>query len=183
MSLVVTGSDADRLVRQLLDLLAECANGERLARGTELLNRIGGTLAAHPRREAELTALLDTASDLARLRDPDAVLRSIVHRVRMLLGVDVSYLSLNDAAAGKTYMRVTEGSVSALFQQLRLGMGEGLGGLVAQTALPYATSGYPADDRFQHTTTIDTAVREEGLVAILGVPLSLGDKVIGVLYA
>jgi sugar diacid utilization regulator len=180
MTGVDTRSDA---VGQLLDLLAGGASDERLARATELAMRIRSTLEAHRRREAELTALFDTASDLARLRDPDAVLRSIVHRARMLLGVDVSYLSLNDEAAGKTYMRVTEGSVSALFQQLRLGMGEGLGGLVAQTARPYASSGYFGDSRFQHTTTIDTAVREEGLVAILGVPLSLGDTVIGVLYA
>jgi GAF domain-containing protein len=180
MTVVVAGSDS---MRQLLDLLAECASGERLARANELALRIGNTLAAHRRREAELTALFDTASDLARLRDPDEVLRSIVHRARMLLGADVSYLSLNDERAGKTYMRVTEGSVSALFQQLRLGMGEGLGGLVAQTARPSSTSGYAADTRFHHTRTIDTAVREEGLVAILGVPLLLGGTVIGVLYA
>lgn len=180
MTVVVAGSEN---LSQLLDLLAGGASGEQLARATELALRIENTLAAHRRREAELTALFDTASDLARLRDPDAVLRSIVHRARMLLGADVSYLSLNDEAAGKTYMRVTEGSVSALFQQLRLGMGEGLGGLVAQTARPYATSGYSVDERFHHTTTIDTAVREEGLVAILGVPLSLGSTVIGVLYA
>lgn len=180
MTGVDTRSDA---VGQLLDLLAGGASGERLARATELALRIRSTLEAHRRREAELTALFDTASDLARLRDPDAVLRSIVHRARMLLGADVSYLSLNDEAAGKTYMRVTEGSVSALFQRVTLGMGEGLGGLVAQTARPYSSSGYFDDSRFQHTTPIDTAVREEGLVAILGVPLSLGDKVIGVLYA
>jgi GAF domain-containing protein/sugar diacid utilization regulator len=180
MTFVVAPHDE---VRQLLDLLADGASGEQLARATELALRIGNTLAAHRRREAELTALFDTASDLARLRDPDEVLRSIVHRARMLLGADASYLTLNDEAAGKTYMRVTDGSVSALFQQLRLGMGEGLGGLVAQTARPYATSGYAADKRFRHTETIDTAVREEGLVAILGVPLSLGHKVIGVLYA
>jgi GAF domain-containing protein len=180
---VVAGSESNTVVRQLLDLLAGGASGERLAHARELALRIENTLAAHRRREAELTALFDTASDLARLRDPDAVLRSIVHRARMLLGADVSYLSLNDETAGKTYMRVTEGSVSALFQQLRLGMGEGLGGLVAQTARPYASSGYASDTRFRHTTTIDTAVQEEGLVAILGVPLSLGSKVIGVLYA
>lgn len=189
-------------VRQLLELLATGASGEQLAqvgvaasvglnateratveRATELALRIRATLTEHRRREAELTALFDTASDLARLRDPDAVLRSIVHRARMLLGADVSYLSLNDEQTGKTYMRVTDGSVSALFQQVTLGMGEGLGGLVAQTSRPYATSGYATDGRFRHTTAIDTAVREEGLVAILGVPLSLGTKVIGVLYA
>jgi hypothetical protein len=101
----------------------------------------------------------------------------------MLLGVDVSYLSLNDIAGGQTFMRVTEGSVSALFQQLSLGIGEGLGGLVAQSGLPYATPDYFADTRFKHTTSIDTAVREEGLVSIIGVPLTLGRRVIGVLYA
>jgi sugar diacid utilization regulator len=177
---VVAGSDA---VRQLLDLLAGEVSGEQLARARELALRVENVLATHRRREAELTALFDTASDLARLRDPDAVLRSIVHRARMLLGADVSYLTLNDERAGRTYMRVTDGSVSALFQQVTLGMGEGLGGLVAQTARPYATSGYVTDERFHHTSPIDAAVRDEGLVAILGVALAIGSTVIGVLFA
>nr|WP_246382327.1 GAF domain-containing protein [Prauserella isguenensis] len=173
-------------------LLADGASAEELARtdtgetddeALRLALTIRRTLDAHTRREAELAALFDTASDLARLRDLDAVLRSIVHRARMLLRVDVSYLSLNDEDSDNTYMRVTDGSASALFQQVRLGMGEGLGGLVAQTVRPYATSNYPADDRFRHTGPIDRAVRDEGLIAILGVPLALGDRVIGVLYA
>ncbi|MFE2880790.1 helix-turn-helix domain-containing protein [Streptomyces roseus] len=141
------------------------------------------TLDQHRRREAELTALFDTAGDLAALRELDAVLRAIVHRARMLLGTDVAYLTLNDPAAGDTFMRVTDGSVSAAFQQLRLGMGEGLGGLVAQTARPYASADYRSDDRFRHTDVIDTGVREEGLRGILGVPLRVGTRVIGVLYA
>ncbi|MEV6896311.1 GAF domain-containing protein [Amycolatopsis sp. NPDC051372] len=177
--------------RRLLELLAAGASSEQLAHAaresgadaTELALRVRETLTEHQRREAELTALFDTASDLARLRDPDAVLRSIVRRARTLLGVDVSYLSLNDEAAGKTYIRVTDGSVSALFQQIVLGMGEGLGGLVAQTARPYATADYFADARFRHTSPIDTGVLEEGLTAILGVPLAIGGKVLGVLYA
>ncbi|MEV0056988.1 GAF domain-containing protein [Saccharopolyspora shandongensis] len=182
----------DDVVR-LLELLASGASSEQLARvavenpqlgkAAAVALRIHGTLGAHRRREAELSALFDTASDLARLRDTDAVLRSIVRRARTLLGVDVSYLSLNDEAAGRTYMRVTDGSVSRLFQKVTLGMGEGLGGLVAQTAQPYATHDYFADERFRHTSPIDSAVRDEGLTAILGVPLALGDQVIGVLYA
>jgi len=149
----------------------------------ETVLRIRRTLAQHRRREAELAALFDTASDLAGLRDTDAVLRAIVHRARMLLHSDIAYLSLNDPPAGRTYMRVTDGSTSALFQQVILGMGEGLGGLVGQSARPYATTDYFADARFNHTTPIDTAVIDEGLVAILGVPLQLGNRVIGVLYA
>ncbi|MEU4035522.1 helix-turn-helix domain-containing protein [Streptomyces collinus] len=145
--------------------------------------RVRSELEGRRRREAELSALFETAHDLAGLRDLDAVLQAIVQRARSLLGTDVAYLTLNDPARGDTYMRVTEGSVSAHFQQLRLGMGEGLGGLVAQTTRPYVTDDYFEDARFQHTHTIDAGVRDEGLVAILGVPLMLGPHVIGVLFA
>ncbi|MEU1269745.1 GAF domain-containing protein [Streptomyces sp. NPDC005799] len=145
--------------------------------------RVRAELEGRRRREAELSALFETAHDLAGLRDLDSVLRAIVQRARSLLGTDVAYLSLNDPTRGDTYMRVTEGSVAARFQQLRLGMGEGLGGLVAQTARPYVTDDYFKDDRFQHTHAIDAGVRDEGLVAILGVPLMLGHHVIGVLFA
>ncbi|WP_369215492.1 helix-turn-helix domain-containing protein [Streptomyces flavofungini] len=190
-------------LRGLLDLLDRGAPAEDFARpaarareagaraddlaalddATDVALRVHRTLGAHRRREAELTALFDTASDLAALRDPDAVLRAIVRRAKLLLGTDVTYLSLNDETAGDTYMRVTDGSVAAAFQQVRLGMGEGLGGLVAQTARPYATGDYQQDPRFHHTDAIDSAVRQEGLRAILGVPLRLGARVIGVLYA
>ncbi|MFF4899824.1 helix-turn-helix domain-containing protein [Streptomyces sp. NPDC001068] len=154
-----------------------------LERARLLALRVRTELEGRRRREAELSALFETAHDLAGLRDVDAVLQAIVQRARSLLGTDVAYLSLNDPARGDTYMRVTEGSVAARFQQLRLGMGEGLGGLVAQTARPYVTDDYFKDDRFQHTLTIDAGVRDEGLVAILGVPLMLGPHVIGVLFA
>ncbi len=155
-----------------------------LESGKLLALRIRAELEGRRRREAELTALIETVHDLAGLRDLDDVLRAIVQRARSLLGTEVAYMTLTDHERGDTYMRVTEGSVSARFQQLRLGMGEGLGGLVAQTARPYVTDDYPADERFRHTSPIDSAVGEEGLVAILGVPLLLGGReVIGVLYA
>jgi len=144
---------------------------------------IRGELAQRRRREAELAALFETASDLASLHDLDSVLRAIVRRARLLLGTDIAYMTVPDPAVKDTYMRVTSGSVSAAFQQVRLGLGEGLGGLVAQRAAPYATAGYLGDARFLHTDPIDHAVREEGLVAILGVPLLLGNSVIGVLFA
>lgn len=145
--------------------------------------RIRDELEQRRRREAELAALFETASDLAALHDLDAVLRAIVHRARQLLGTDVAYMTLHDRARGDTYMRVTAGSVSSYFQQLRLGLGEGLGGLVAERATPYATADYLIDERFRHTVTINHGVTDEGLTAILGVPLMLGKSVIGVLFA
>ncbi len=145
--------------------------------------KVRALLRRRARREAELSALFDTANDLAALRDVDAVLAAIVHRARQLLGTDTAYLTLHDVERGDTYMRVTDGTISARFRAVRLPMGTGLGGLVAQTSTPYSTPDYFADERFRHTADIDTAVSEEGLVAILGVPLKLGARVIGVLLA
>ncbi|MFD0020308.1 helix-turn-helix domain-containing protein [Streptomyces sp. NPDC058382] len=196
-------------LRHLFDLLSDDAPAEALGavlstaradgvparelaeveRATATALRIRGALRQHRRRELQLTALFDTAGDLAASRDLDDVLKAIVRRARMLLGTDTAYLTLPDEEAGDTYMRVTDGSVSVLFQRLRLELGEGLGGLVAQTASPYATPDYRTDERFHHTHNINAGVLDEGLVAILGVPLLLGSsrgdtgKVIGVLFA
>ncbi|MGY1635882.1 helix-turn-helix domain-containing protein [Geodermatophilus sp. SYSU D00742] len=162
---------------------ADAAELAELERVKLLALQVREAFAARRRRESELSALFDTASDLAALRGVDSVLTAIVRRARQLLGTDVSYLTLNDDVRGDTYMRVTDGSVSARFQALRLPMGAGLGGLVAQTAAPYATGNYFTDARFSHTDEINGGVREEGLVAILGVPLIRGSQVVGVLFA
>ncbi|MFF9624504.1 helix-turn-helix domain-containing protein [Streptomyces griseosporeus] len=186
LELLARGAAADAYEQPVLRARAEGQPAERIAaleHAKLLALRVRAELEGRRRREAELSALFETAHDLAGLRDLDAVLQAIVQRARSLLGTDVAYLSLNDPVRGDTYMRVTEGSVAARFQQLRLGMGEGLGGLVAQTARPYVTDDYFQDARFQHTSPIDTAVHDEGLVAILGVPLMLGPNVIGVLFA
>ncbi|QYC44974.1 Purine catabolism regulatory protein [Nonomuraea coxensis DSM 45129] len=162
---------------------ADAAEIEELEQAKIEALRVRALLRRRARREAELSALYDTAGDLAALRDLDAVLEAIVHRARQLLATDIAYMTLHDPERGDTYMRVTDGSISAKFRALRLAMGAGLGGLVAQTATPYATADYFADPRFRHEGHIDEAVEEEGLVAILGVPLRLGQRVIGVLMA
>jgi len=170
-------------------LIAARSRGEapeviaELERERSLALRVRAILDQRRRREAELSALYETANDLAALREVDDVLWAIVHRARLLLHSDVAYLSLNDDAAGDTYMRVVDGITSAAFRSLRLPMGAGLGGLVAQTGAPYTSARYFEDKRFRQTSPINEAVAEEGLVSILGVPLVLGANVIGVLFA
>ncbi len=162
---------------------ADAEKLQELERAKVLALQVRAVLEGRRRRETELSALFETASDLAALNDVDDVLEAIVHRARQLLQSDVAYLSLNDDHRGDTYMRVTEGIIAPSFRAVRLPMGAGLGGLVAQSATPYATPDYFEDERFRHTRGIDTAVHDEGLRSILGVPLLLGKQVIGVLYA
>ena len=175
---------------RLLRLLAEGATVAELSdvedadgEARELALRVRAALESRRRREAELTALVETARDLAALRDPSGVLDAIVRRARMLLGTDVAYLTLYDPEAGDTFMRATDGSVSAEFQVVRLSFGDGLGGLVAKSRKPYWTADYFHDARFAHTGPIDSAVGEEGLVSICGTPLLAEGEFLGVLFA
>ena len=183
---------------ELLRLLAQDAPVERIEEAADVLvaadprdGPAARTLAlairagidARRRRETELAALVDIARDLASRSDPAGVLDAIVRRARALLATDVAYLTLSDPERGDTYMRATSGSVSARFQTLRLPAGAGLGGLVATTRRPYWTADYPADERYRHTSEIDAAVGEEGLVAICGTPLLVDGAFVGVLFA
>jgi GAF domain-containing protein len=185
-------------VLELLRLLAQDAPVERIeeaadvlvasdprdgpaARALALTIRAG--IDARRKRETELAALVDIARDLASHSDPADVLDAIVRRARALVATDIAYLTLADPERGDTYMRATSGSVSARFQTLRLPVGAGLGGLVAQTRRPYWTADYPSDERYRHTSEIDAAVQEEGLVAICGTPLLVGGEFVGVLFA
>jgi DNA-binding PucR family transcriptional regulator len=160
---------------------ATTAELKRLKQQLAKALQVRAVLEERRRRESELAALYETAGDLSSLRDLEKVLQAIVCRARTLLGSDAAYLTLIDEARQDTYMRVTDGIKTEAFKRVRLELGAGLGGLVAQKARPYSTPNYLADRRFTHT--VDDEVAAEGLVAILGVPLKLGRQVIGVLFA
>lgn len=138
-------------------------------------------LADYRRRTRELEALYETAGDLSALRDVDQVLAAIVRRGRQLLASDMAYLMLLDDEAHEAYMQVSDGTLTPEFLSIRLSFGQGLGGLVAGTGMPQWTSDYPADPRF--ASSLDRIIRDEGIKAILGVPLKIGDRVLGVLFA
>jgi type II secretory pathway pseudopilin PulG len=181
LRLLAVDAPAEQIEEKARALAAADPDDGEAAR--ELALRVRAGLDAYRRREAELSALVDTARDLASLPDPGDVLDAIVRRARTLLRADVAYLTLHDPERGDTYMRATAGSVSARFQALRLPLGAGLGGLVAQTHRPYWSADYPADEQFRHTNEIDAAVDDEGLIGICGTPLLVGDEFVGVLFA
>lgn len=176
-------------VVHLLELLAAAAPVDQLAdapapeRARDLALRIGATRELHRRRESAQSSLLDIARELSTEKEPEVVLEAIVRRARTLIGTDLAYLTLYDPEAGDTFMKVTDGSVSADFQSLRLSLGDGLGGLVASTRKPYWTADYPADERFSHTYEIDHGVGDEGIIAICGTPLIVESNFVGVLFA
>ena len=71
-----------------------------LDRARAVALRVRGLLERRRRREAELSALVETIADLATLHDLDAVLEAIVRRARKLLAADVTYMTLRDEDRG-----------------------------------------------------------------------------------
>jgi GAF domain len=194
---------AERLFEMLLagagradfDALLEAGAAEALAAGLgeaglaelrrqhSLALRVRDQMVHQASRESELSALNQTAIDLNEIRDLDRILTAIVQRARRLLGADMTYLSLNDEEHGASYMKVTDGALTPEFRRLRLPLGTGLLGLVAQDGAPYFTDDYQADTRFLHQGDIDDAVAAEQIRAILGVPLIGAGRVMGALLA
>ncbi len=184
MTLLLEDAPLDVFETALAEAAQAADDEEQLAsvrRQIDVSVRLRGLLERYKRRTSELAALYETASDLSSLRDLEEVLHAIVRRSRQLLQTDVAYLMLIDEECGDTYMRVTEGTVTPDFLCIRLALGAGLGGVVAQTAEPHWTDNYLQDKRYLHV--IDEIVHEERLIAILGVPLKVGRHVMGVLFA
>ena len=131
-------------------------------------------------RAARLALLYQAAHEFGAELNLDRTLEMIVQRGRTLTGADICYLSLNDFDRGDTYIRTTTGTRTDVFKRVRLRYGDGLGGLVAKEGRPYYSSDYLHDERFVHV--VDAEVEAEGMVSVLGVPLKLGERVIGVLF-
>jgi len=186
LELLLAGASRAELDHVVASAEAAGSTPEQLAalrHERELALQVHEQMARQRSREAELSALYETASDLTAIRDLDPILAAIVRRARQLLHADMTYLSLNDEAEGASYMKVTDGALTAEFRKLRLPLGTGLLGLVAQTGAPYFTEDYQADARFVHREYIDSAVAGEQIRAILGVPLTVEGQVIGALLA
>jgi sugar diacid utilization regulator len=96
------------------------------------------------------------------------------------VGTDLAYVMLLDPERGDTYMRTAEGATSPRFGTIRLGMGLGLGGQVAEAMASRWTRNYPADEQYTHV--IDPIILEEGLTAILGVPVRTFGRLTGMLF-
>jgi hypothetical protein len=133
------------------------------------------------RRERELSSLYATARSLTALGEPAAVLDSIVRAAHELIGTDFTYLSLL-TPGGELTLTASQGTISPNFGEARVPSGTGVGGRVLATGAPAWVSNYLATLDVPHDRTFDDLVVREGMVALLGVPLLVGEEVIGVLF-
>ncbi|MFV2174909.1 helix-turn-helix domain-containing protein [Actinomadura sp. LOL_016] len=128
----------------------------------------------------ELQALYDLALRLSGVHDVDALLQDVVAQARRMLDADIAYLALTEDDGALT-IEVTDGSLGPRLRGVRLAPHVGVAGRVADRGEPVRSSDYLADRDLAHNDAVDRVVREEGLRTIVGVPLRLRGRVIGVL--
>jgi GAF domain-containing protein len=178
----VPPNEFDRLVDTARSSGVPPADLQRLVRARELALTIRSLFARRQQREAGLTALVDTARDLTLPYELDALLKVIARRARQLLNLDMSWVSFYDQEAGDGYVRTADGHATALTVGLRIPSASGVGSGARSNAAPFWTHEYLSDPRIHHSGELDTVVREEGLSAIMAVPLKHGDSIFGMLY-
>lgn len=134
------------------------------------------------RRDRELASLYATARALTALDEVDVVLAAIVRHAHELLGADVTYLSVYDPEDGHLALRAVEGAVSSAFHTARVPPDTGVSGRIRATAAPFWVADYLADTTLVRDPGFDVMSEEEGLAAMLGVPLRDKEGVFGALF-
>ncbi|MBD0741842.1 helix-turn-helix domain-containing protein [Streptomyces sp. CBMA152] len=154
---------------------------DELERAEQLALGVEQQLADLDRRKNELSLLLDTARALTEGEDLEALLTTLVRRSRLLLHVDMAWVVLLDGE-DDSCVRATDGAISVVGGVARAPVRHGLSAIDAVGRSAVWTSDCHRDDTFGQSEEIESVVLEEGLTALLAVPLRSGGKVVGVLF-
>ena len=116
-----------------------------------------------------------TDSKLGRL-DVEDLLIELLERVRSILDADTAAVLLLDNISGDLVARAACGIEEEVREGVRVPVGIGFAGRIARTKEPVRL------DQVDSTTVANPILWEKGIRTMLGVPLQVGDELIGVLH-
>jgi sigma-B regulation protein RsbU (phosphoserine phosphatase) len=124
-------------------------------------------------RLRDIQAITDAA--LSRLDDHE-LLAELLDRTRAVLRADTAAVLLLDSAAGQLVATAAAGLEEEVRQGVRIPVGRGFAGRIAAEHQPVIL------DHVDHTTVLNPILLTKGIRALMGVPLTAGGKVMGVLH-
>jgi signal transduction histidine kinase len=125
----------------------------------------------------QLAFLHEFAQLATQARDWDELMRTLVDRTTVALGVEVCSFYLLDRDGERLTLAATNGLDREQVGQVSLAVGEGVTGLAAEGRQPVSTPDVTADPRFSWVRGFDVA----RLHAMLSMPLVWNESVVGVL--
>jgi len=132
------------------------------------------------RRQQEAEILADLARTLNTSLDMDTVLLRVADGAKTLCQADTASLALRDPHAGAIILRYWDGRRALASEELVIEVGKGVGGQVLLSGLPFRTANYAADPRLTHD--YQAIMRQRQSMAVMAVPIAIGDQVEGLLY-
>jgi PAS domain S-box-containing protein len=129
---------------------------------------------------ADFEALLQANRILSSKLDDQEVIETVMELATKVVQAEASSLLLLDAAANELYFNVALGSVKEQVKQIRLKVGEGIAGWVAQQREPLIVNDVASDPRFTGKVDASTSFKTR---AILAVPLLSKGDLVGVVEA
>lgn len=127
------------------------------------------------RRAQQLATISEVSRQVTAILDLDQLLPAVVHRIRSSFGYYQVHLFLIDYEAGEVIFRASTNPQSKFWleRNLRLKIGEGIVGYVAQTGDPLLVNDVSEEPRF--------ILDQEQTRAEMALPLRVGKDLIGVL--
>lgn len=129
------------------------------------------------RQLAELTTLAQVSQAVTSPLYLDEILGLVTEMAAKVMGAEVCSLQLVDENRGELVTHSSHGGVDAYRRSNRLKFGEGIAGRVAAEGRPIVVEDVRSDPRYLNAEM----ARAAGLVSLLSVPLTVREKIIGVL--
>ena len=127
--------------------------------------------------------LYDLATAMIAERSLDENLTLVVEKSRQILGTDSAFIALHDEKTDELCWHISSGLVTEEFKRLRVPMGHGLAGKVAQSGKWIVVEDYFRDYFKEVGSEIDSITRAEGLISGISVPIQIVPTNYGVLFA
>ncbi|MBM4123837.1 MAG: GAF domain-containing protein [Nitrospira sp.] len=122
----------------------------------------------------EISRVLNSSLDQAEIR------KRAIEAATVLMEAEAGSLLLLDDAAGELYFEVALGSKGEGVKEIRLKVGEGIAGYVAQTGEPVIVNDVQGDPRFSSRADRKSKFVTRNMVCV---PVKARDKLLGVLQA
>ncbi len=170
-----------RQAHEELEKRVEERTAELVQINDQLLREVKERRRAEASLAAELTkfrALYDLAVAITGERSLDENLSLVVGQSKELLKADAAYIVLHDEAAGAVYVDTCVEVKTDAFKNVRIPLGEGLGGKVAKTG-----KGVIVQDYFAEVgPCVHDVTMKEGFISGIAVPIQVGQTSLGVLF-
>jgi signal transduction histidine kinase len=131
-----------------------------------------------PRRQKDLKTLVELAAMISSSLDIQTVLDNAMTSVQMSMNAEASAIFELDRAKGELFFRTALGDAAEKAKEVRLKIGEGIAGWVAQTGQPLIVENALDDPRFWPVVDVKTGFVTR---SILCVPMIYKGQLVGAL--